>query len=115
MALLRYIVYHHMKHLMNLINVATEIIIHLYLLDRLPKHLQIIIIDIRNHQITLTLTEVHLPAYHHHHLMHIRTMVPGMVVLVVLHTLLLRPGHIMFIPSLSLDHILCQGQYLIIQ
>jgi len=66
-----------MKHLMNLINVATEITIHLYLLHRLPKHLQIIILDIYIHQIILTSTEVHLRAYHH--LMHIRAMVPGMV------------------------------------
>ena len=43
-----------MKHLMNLINVATEIIIHLYLLHLLHKHRQIIILDIYIHQITLT-------------------------------------------------------------
>lgn len=111
-----------MKHLMNLINVAIEIIIHLYL-QHLPKHFQIIILDTRihqitstevhlrayhrllmhirvmvlgmvvlptlspsliimcNHQITLTLTEVHLPACHHHLIMHIRVTAPGMVVL----------------------------------
>ena len=96
-----------MKHLMNLTNVATEIIMHLYLLDRLPKHLQIIILDICSPQITLTLTEVHLPAYLLL-LMYIRAMVPGMVVLVVPHTLPLLLGHIMFILSLSLDHIPCQ-------
>ena len=67
-----------MKHLMNLINVATEIIIHLYLLHHLLKHLQIIMLDISIHQITLTLTEVHLPICHHHLLMLIPTMVPGM-------------------------------------
>lgn len=99
-----------MKHLMNLINVATEIIMHLYLLHRLPKHLQIISIDICIHQITLTLIEVHLPTYHLL-LMHILAMVPGMVLL----TLLLDLGLIMFIPSLSLDHIPCQGQYLLIR
>ena len=97
-----------MKHLMNLTNVATEIIMHLYLLDRLPKHLQIIILDICNPQITLTLTEVHLPAYLLLLLMYIRAMVPGMVVLVVPPTLPLLLGHIMFILSLSLDHIPCQ-------
>jgi len=75
-----------MKHLTNLINVVTEITIHLYLLHRLPKHLQIIILDICIHQIILTLTEVHLRAYHHH-LIHIRTMVPGMVVLPTLSSL----------------------------
>ena len=82
-----------MKHLMNLINVATEIIMHLYLLHRLPKHLQIIILDICIHQITLTLTEVHLPTYHHL-LMHIQVTVPGMVVL----------------PTLSLRFIICNHQ-----
>ena len=97
-----------MRHLMNLINVVTEIIMLLYRLHRLPKHLQIILLDIYIHQITLTLTEVHLPAYHLL-LMHIRAMVPGMV---VLPTLLL--GLIMFILSLSMDHIPCQGQYLLI-
>ena len=97
-----------MKRLMNLINEATEIIMHRYLLHRLPKHLQIIILDICIHQITLTLTEVHLPTYHHL-LMHIRAMAPGMV---VRPTLLL--GLIMFIPPLTLDHIPCQGQYLLI-
>ena len=76
-----------MKHLMNLINVATEIIMHLYLLPRLPKHLQIIILDICIHQITLTLTEVLLPTYHL--LIHIRTMVPDMVVLPTLSILLI--------------------------
>ena len=72
-----------MKHHMNLINVVTEITIHLYLLHRLPKHLQIIILDICIHQITLNLTEVHLRAYHHHLLIHIRAMVLGMVVLTI--------------------------------
>ena len=57
-----------MKHLMNLINVAIEIIIHLYLQHRL-------------HQITLI--EVHLPVYHLL-LIHIRVMAPGMVVLIII-------------------------------
>jgi len=86
-----------------LINVATEIIMHLYL-DRRPKHLlQIILLDIRTHQIILSLIEVlHLP------LTHIRTMVPDMV-LVVLPTHL-HPGRPTFILSLSVDHMPCQGQ-----
>ena len=99
-----------MKHLMNLINAATEIIMHLYLLHRLPNHLQIIIIDICIHQITLTLIEVRLRTYHLH-LMHIWAMVPDMVVLLL--GLLL--GLIMSIPSLSLDHITWQGQCLLIR
>ena len=102
-----------MKHLMNLINAATEIIMHLYLLHRLPNHLQIIIIDICIHQITLTLIEVRLRTYHLH-LMHIRAMVPDMVVLHIL-LLGLLLGLIMSIPSLSLDHITWQGQCLLIR
>jgi hypothetical protein len=111
MAPLRRIVCHHMKPLTNLINVATGIIMHQHL-DRLPK--QIIILDICNHQITLSLIEVfHLLAYHLS-LMHIRVMVPDMV-LVALPTHLLLPGPTTFIQSLSVDHIPCQDQYLLIQ
>ena len=101
-----------MKHLMNLINVAIEIIIHLYLQHRLHqitlievhlrayRHLLMYIramvpgmvvlptLTLRltimcNHQITLTLTEVHLPVYHLL-LIHIRVMAPGMVVLIII-------------------------------
>lgn len=101
-----------MKPLMNLINVATGTIIYLYLLDRFPKHLQIILIDICNHQITLSLTEVvRLPGCLLL-LMHIRVMAPGMVVLEV------PPTHpIISLPSLSVlvHHIPCRGQCLLIR
>lgn len=102
-----------MKPLTNLINVATGIIMHHHL-DRLPKHLQIIILDICNHQIILSLIEVfHLPAYHLS-LTHIRVTVPDMV-LVALPTHLHLMGPTTFIQSPSVDHIPCQDQYLLIR
>ena len=105
-----------MKPLTNLINVATEIIIHLCLLDH--KHLQRILLDIYNNQITLSLTEVvYLPIYRLLP-MHIPVMVRATVFLVVLLTRRPLPGHIIFVPSLSVlvhHRIPCQGQCRLIQ
>ena len=69
-------------HLINSIIVAAEIILHLYLLHRLPKRLQIILLNICEVQITFTLTEVHH--------MCIQAMVSGMVVIPTLLLCLLR-------------------------
>lgn len=103
-----------MKPLMNLINVATGIM-YLCLLDRLPKHLQRILLGICNNQITLSLTEVvNLPVYRL--LMLILVVIPDMVLLPTpLLILLLLQDHIIstLSPSVVVDHLLCQVPYLL--
>lgn len=99
-----------MKPLMNLINAVIGTTMCPCLLDHHLQRLQRIFLDICIHQIILSLTEVRLLVYPLL-LMHIRTMVPGIVVLL---THLLPPGHITTIRPLIVDHTY-QGQPLIIR